>query len=76
MQNPGDPWAKILTTIQILFLKIVWENILKKFNSPLCDPFSLHTTMLHPNAIKLKGRLLKNEPWPLRGFLHDLPFQV
>jgi hypothetical protein len=35
--NPGDPWAKILTTNQFLFLKIILENI-------PCGPFLLHTT--------------------------------
>jgi hypothetical protein len=30
---------------------------------------------LHPKAIKLKDWLLKDEPWPLRGFLHGFSFQ-
>jgi hypothetical protein len=31
---------------------------------------------LYPKDVKFKVWLLKNEPWPLAGFLHDFSFLV
>jgi hypothetical protein len=71
--NLGDPWTKILTANQFLVFKIIFKNLLKNSLLHFVAPF--HFT-LHPKAIKLKGGLLKEEPWPLRGFLHGFSFQV
>jgi hypothetical protein len=67
----GDPWAKILTANQFLIFKIIFKNILKNLILHFVAPS--HFT-LHPKAVKLEGRLLKDEPWPLRGFDHGFSF--
>jgi hypothetical protein len=32
--------------------------------------------ILHPKAVKFKGRLLNDGPWPLNSFLQGFSFQV
>jgi hypothetical protein len=72
-KNPGDFWAKILTTNQFQLQAVLFLKYIKNLNSPLCAPS--HFT-LHPKAVKLKGPLFKDEPWPLKGFLYRFSFQV
>jgi hypothetical protein len=71
-KNPGDLWVKIFTTISIMncsIFKILLKNLIVHFVAP-------SHFILHPKAVKLKGWLFKDEPWPLRGFLHGFSFQV
>ena len=49
------------------------ENVLKKSAHYFVAPS--HFT-LYPKDVKFKDWLLKNEPWPLAGFLHDFSFLV
>ena len=72
-QNPGGRLAKILTTNHFLFFKNISENILKKSAHYFVAPS--HFT-LYPKDVKFKVWLLKHEPWPLAGFLHDFSFLV
>jgi hypothetical protein len=51
----------------------ILENIFKNSIVHFVAPSHF---ILHPKAVKLKGRLLKDEPGPLRGFLYDLSFEV
>jgi hypothetical protein len=51
----------------------IFFNILKNQIVQFVAPSHL---ILHPKSVELKGRLFKNEPWPLRGFFHGFSFQV
>ena len=55
------------SSYKLPYLRKYIKNLVVYFVAPS------HFT-LHPKAVKLKSRLLRDEPWPLGGFLHGFSF--
>jgi hypothetical protein len=72
-KNPGTLELQFSQPINFNYELPHFLKYIKKLKVHFVAPS--HFT-LHPNAVKLKGRLFKNEPWPLRGFLHGFSTQV
>jgi hypothetical protein len=72
-KNPGTLELQFSQPINFNYELPHFLKYIKKLKVHFVAPS--HFT-LHPKAVKLKGRLFKNEPWPLRGFLHGFSTQV